>query len=199
MIKAACAAFGFVYLHPFYDGNGRIHRFLIHDILTRTGFVDDGMILPVSSVMLKDLEGYMGTLNAFSRPIRDMWNYRRADEGSALMVIEHPGAGPYRFFNADAECHYLSRSVMQSLSADLPEEIAFLENFDRSMERVNQEIDLPQKEMALLIRSAIENEGVVSKNSRKQLVHLPDSVFETIEKVVSNECGLGRGSHVPPT
>ncbi len=27
---AAAAAFGFVFIHPFEDGNGRIHRFLIH-------------------------------------------------------------------------------------------------------------------------------------------------------------------------
>ncbi|MHB1678497.1 MAG: Fic family protein [Sulfuriferula sp.] len=25
LIKAACAAFGFMYLHPFIDGNGHLH------------------------------------------------------------------------------------------------------------------------------------------------------------------------------
>ena len=32
LVKAAAAAFGFVYLHPFMDGNGRLHRFLIHHV-----------------------------------------------------------------------------------------------------------------------------------------------------------------------
>jgi Fic family protein len=27
-LKIACSAFGFVYLHPFMDGNGRLHRFM---------------------------------------------------------------------------------------------------------------------------------------------------------------------------
>jgi len=190
VIKAACGAFGFVYLHPFYDGNGRIHRFLIHKILTQSGFVGDGVILPVSSVMLKDIESYLAVLNTFSKPVRDMWNYERIDAQSAPRITEHPGSTPYRFFDADIECDYLSQSIMHSLSADLPNEIAFLEKFDRSMEGLNQEIDLPQKDMSLLIRCAIENDGTVSKNRRKQFSHFPEDIFETIEKVVSEECGL---------
>src|SRR5262249_4302449 len=30
VLKAAATAFGFVYIHPFQDGNGRLHRCLIH-------------------------------------------------------------------------------------------------------------------------------------------------------------------------
>src|SRR5690606_3628394 len=38
VIAAAVVAFSFVYIHPFEDGNGRLHRFLIHYILARLGF-----------------------------------------------------------------------------------------------------------------------------------------------------------------
>jgi Fic/DOC family protein len=33
VIAAAILAFGFIYVHPFEDGNGRIHRYLIHHVL----------------------------------------------------------------------------------------------------------------------------------------------------------------------
>jgi len=33
VIAAAILAFGLVYVHPFVDGNGRIHRYLIHHVL----------------------------------------------------------------------------------------------------------------------------------------------------------------------
>jgi Fic family protein len=35
ILAAAIIAFGFVFIHPFVDGNGRIHRFLIHPELIR--------------------------------------------------------------------------------------------------------------------------------------------------------------------
>ena len=33
VLQAAATAFGFVYIHPFQDGNGRMHRCLIHHVL----------------------------------------------------------------------------------------------------------------------------------------------------------------------
>ena len=38
VIAAAVLAFGFVYIHPFEDRNGRIHRYLIHHVLARRAF-----------------------------------------------------------------------------------------------------------------------------------------------------------------
>ena len=38
VLHAAVIAYGFVFMHPFEDGNGRIHRFLIHNVLARRGF-----------------------------------------------------------------------------------------------------------------------------------------------------------------
>jgi Fic family protein len=51
IIRAALIAFGFVFIHPFEDGNGRLHRFLIHDMLVRDGVVPDGLIIPLSAHM----------------------------------------------------------------------------------------------------------------------------------------------------
>lgn len=37
VMRSAVASFGFVYIHPLADGNGRVHRFLINDVLRRDG------------------------------------------------------------------------------------------------------------------------------------------------------------------
>jgi len=37
VVIAAAAAFGFVYVHAFSDGNGRLHRWLIHHVLAAAG------------------------------------------------------------------------------------------------------------------------------------------------------------------
>jgi Fic family protein len=42
-MRSAIAAFGLVFIHPLADGNGRVHRFLINDILRRDGVVKDPM------------------------------------------------------------------------------------------------------------------------------------------------------------
>lgn len=37
VLHAALVGYGFVFVHPFGDGNGRIHRLLIHNVLARRG------------------------------------------------------------------------------------------------------------------------------------------------------------------
>ncbi len=40
--------FGFVFLHPFEDGNGRLHRYLIHHVLSARQFTppfDSGFVI----------------------------------------------------------------------------------------------------------------------------------------------------------
>jgi len=34
VLTAALIAFGFVFIHPFVDGNGRLHRYLIHHLIS---------------------------------------------------------------------------------------------------------------------------------------------------------------------
>ena len=58
VLKAAASAFGFVYIHPFQDGNGRMHRCLIHHVLAERKFTPPGMVFPVSSVMLDRIDDY---------------------------------------------------------------------------------------------------------------------------------------------
>ena len=58
VLKAAATASGFVYVHPFQDGNGRMHRCLIHYVLAERKFTPPGMVVPVSSVMLDRIDDY---------------------------------------------------------------------------------------------------------------------------------------------
>ena len=62
VIAAAILAFGFVYIHPFEDGNGRIHRYLIHHILSKRGFNPPQLVFPVSAAILDRIEDYRGVL-----------------------------------------------------------------------------------------------------------------------------------------
>jgi hypothetical protein len=66
VLQAAATAFGFVYAHPYQDGNGRLHRCLIHHVLAERKFTPPGMVFPVSSVMLDRIDDYRATLQGHS-------------------------------------------------------------------------------------------------------------------------------------
>ena len=58
VLTASNIAFGFVFMHPFVDGNGRIHRYLIHHLLAIMKYTPQGIIFPVSAAILEKLDDY---------------------------------------------------------------------------------------------------------------------------------------------
>jgi Fic family protein len=66
VLAAAALAFGFVYIHPFEDGNGRLHRYLIHHVLAERGFNPPGMVFPVSAAILDRIVDYRKILESYS-------------------------------------------------------------------------------------------------------------------------------------
>jgi len=73
LVCAGIISFGFVLIHPFMDGNGRLSRFLIHQALCRAGALDNGLLLPVSVAMKHQELRYLEALQSFSRPVREFW------------------------------------------------------------------------------------------------------------------------------
>jgi Fic family protein len=61
---AAAIAFGFVFIHPFVDGNGRLHRYIIHHVLAKKEFTKQGVIFPVSASILDHINDYKTVLES---------------------------------------------------------------------------------------------------------------------------------------
>ena len=76
VVAAAAVAFGFVYIHPFEDGNGRLHRWLIHHVLARAGFNPPGLVFPVSAAILRQVAEYRRVLGCYSRPLLNLIEWR---------------------------------------------------------------------------------------------------------------------------
>lgn len=182
LVKAACAAFGFVYLHPFMDGNGRLHRFLIQHVLARSGLMGPEIVIPVSAVIEKNIPSYVAVLTAFSRPVTALWDYRKGDPEP--IFLSEPGSRAYRFFVADREVAFLHDMIKQAVQEEIPRELAWLQGYDLAFSILNNELDLPQKDLSALIRMIQSNQGVLSTKRRKQYYHLPVSVLDRLEEVV---------------
>jgi len=188
LVKAACAAFGLVYLHPFMDGNGRLHRFMIHHILASA--LGQGLLIPVSAVILKHIPDYHAVLAGFSGPVTALWDYRRGDIEPS--IIDSPGGRPYRFFEADREVRFLHDMILLAVREEIPNELAWLKGYDEAFARLDSELDLPRKDLSALIRMAQSQGGKLSVNRRRQYAHLPDAVLDRIEEVVGSVFNLVR-------
>lgn len=163
VILASCIAFGFVFIHPFMDGNGRIHRYLIHEMLAKAGFTPRGIILPVSAVILANLDDYISALEAFSKPIRAMTTYNPD-------IPDAPATGNdavyFRYFDATPQAEFLYRALARTVEEDLEKEIDYLLGFDRAYTALNGMLDWPDHSLELFIRVVRQNDGALSNNKQ---------------------------------
>lgn len=183
LIAAGTASFGFVYLHPFMDGNGRLSRFLVHQQLIRSGVLPKGHILPVSAAMLQHERDYLRALEAFSAPCRELWETMQIDDGQYDFLF-HGTADLYRYWDATTQCEFLYEMVKEAVSTYLPEEIRFLETYDGIYRVLNASFDVVQKDLDVLVAAAIQS-GRVSLNLRKKYRYkVPEALFDTLQSLL---------------
>ena len=124
VIAAAVLAFGFVYVHPFEDGNGRIHRYLIHHVLAQRGFNPAGVVFPVSAAILERINEYRAVLEDYSRRLLPLIQWEPTADGNVKVLNDT--ADYYRFFDATPHAEFLYSRVKKTIEEDLPRETDFL-------------------------------------------------------------------------
>jgi hypothetical protein len=164
VVAAAAVAFGFVYIHPFEDGNGRLHRWLIHHVLARAGFNPPGLVFPVSAAILRQVSEYRRVLESYSRPLLRLIEWRSTPSGNVDVLNET--ADYYRYFDATRHAEFLYACVEQTVEHDLVEEVRFLRAYDAFVSRVGTLVDMPQAKVELLWRFLQQNEGKLSTRAR---------------------------------
>lgn len=187
VVAASVVSFGFVFIHPFMDGNGRLSRFLFHHALCRSGKLEKGLLLPVSVAMKRNEDDYLETLQGFSKPARERWSVRWIDEDDYDMRFNgHPAI--YRYWNATSCVEFGFRMAEQALEVDLRSETRFLARYDRIVKEIDERFDVRGSDLATLVVSALDNGGKVSKRRRKQFEgRVPESVFDCIEELTARQ------------
>lgn len=180
---AAAASFGFVFIHPFEDGNGRIHRFLVHQELASSGFTPQQILFPVSAVMMRDRKRYDEVLEGFSQSISPYIDYEMHQDGS--LVVNNQTAHLYKFWDATAFAEYLYECVAETIRTDLKEEIGFLRVFDGAIRATMEIVDMPDRRASLLVRLILQNNGRLSQTKRSTFPELKDEEISAIEEAVA--------------
>ena len=185
VICAAVIAFGFVFIHPFEDGNGRIHRFLIHHILTLGGFVPKGVVLPVSATMLRRLIDYDKALEGFSKPLIQVLEGKYDLSSQGQLKVHGDTAVHYRYIDYTEITEYLFSCISETIQSDFKHELDYLLAYDEVKKRIQFVVDMPDRLIDLFINLVIQNNGKLSKKKKDKHFSMlsEDEVLEMEELI----------------
>ena len=183
VLQAAATAFGFVYVHPFQDGNGRLHRCLIHHVLAERKFTPAGMVFPVSSVMLDQIDRYRETLRTHSGPLMNLMEWRPTQERNVEVLNDT--ADLYRYFDCTGAAEFLYECVERTVERDLPQEIDYLRRHDEAVRRIMGIIEMPDRLAESLVVFIRQNEGRLGKKRREaEFSKLTDKELSAVEAII---------------
>jgi len=189
LLRAAALSFGFVYVHPLTDGNGRISRFLINDVLRRDAALPEPFVLPVSAVISRGMRGYDRTLEIFSKPLMRHYakGYRfgesvRYEDGftSTFHFDAYDDAEPaWRYPDLTDHVEYLGEVVRTTVDVEMREEARQMRAYRSARLAVNDIIEGPTEDLDRIVRSVRENDWAISNKLLKEFPRLGDEDVAT--------------------
>ncbi|MBK4770445.1 MAG: Fic family protein [Pantoea sp. Morm] len=195
LARAGVIAFGFVYIHPMRDGNGRIHRFLINDTLNRDGAIPDGVILPVSATITSSMDfrvGYDRTLDLFSKKLMRRYagcyrfgELKTYDDGtrSNFIFSDYEDARfAWRYPDLTEHVLYTGRVIEHTVRTEMADEARVLVLFQRAQQQLKEVVEMPDHDASRIIRSLKENGWQVSGKLKKNFPLFEDDV--TSQRIV---------------
>ena len=199
VMRSAVAAFGFVYIHPLADGNGRVHRFLINDILRRDGAVKDPMILPVSSLITSDhteRHAYDRILDEISRPLMQSLagfyefapTHITYPDGICSNFVFHgddSARHTWRLLDLTRHVIYLAHVIDSTIREDMREESRYLRSHTQARTAIKDIVEMPDMQIDRIIRSAESNPGKLSNVLAKEIPILEEpGVWDAIVNAI---------------
>ena len=199
VMRSTVGAFGFVYIHPLADGNGRVHRFLINDILRRDAAVKDPLILPVSSMIASEpaeRRSYARILDQISLPlmqsmtglyhfasdytsypdgVRSNFNFRGTEQARPV----------WRHLDLTSHAIYLAHVINRTICDDMRNESVHLRNHAIARAAIKEIIEIPDMQIDRLIRSVEANPGKLSNVLSKEMPALAEAgVWDAVVQAI---------------
>ena len=204
IMRAAVLSFAFVYIHPLADGNGRVHRFLVNDLLYRDGILSEPMILPISSAISDSTQhrrDYDKILDTVSKPLMAQligeYQFETTqifEDGikSNLYLGNVDNALPiWRFLDLTPHVLYLAKLVSRVIQDDLYQESHYLYQHNQARDAIKELMDMPNDYADRIIRSIRDNQGERSQKLVKEMPFLADDtlwqqLFKAVTKAFKN-------------
>lgn len=205
-MRSAVAAFGFIYVHPLADGNGRVHRFLVNDLLRRDGAIPDPVILPISAVITADVgerRSYDRVLDQVSGPLLSavreqirfsptrttypdgvVSNFSFSGVQDARPLWSYPDLSPHVTF--------LANLVRRTLTEQMREQSRYLRKHTRARSALKEVVEMPDPQADRVLRSIQSNRAQLSNVLAKEMPVLAQpgvwqQVVETVSRVFDED------------
>ena len=151
LVASALIAYLFNFIHPFSDGNGRIHRFLAHYALAKREFGAEGLILPISAIILDRPHEYDRSLESFSHRLLEHVDYELDDR--LRMTVKNETIDFYRYIDATCLVEIFYDFARETIQTALPAEIDHLRRHDECRLQMREVVDLPDRIAELFIKT----------------------------------------------
>lgn len=199
VVRAAVASFGFVFIHPLADGNGRISRFLVNDTLRRDGVMPEPFILPISAAITSSAvrrAEYDRILERYSRPLMSAFRdsvdfshkrvaYADGIESDFIFNAYDEAAPFWRYPDLTEQSEYLFAIIRHTLEHEMHHQAAFQRAWYRTREAVKELVEGPDDHIDRIIRS-IRQHGRVSGKLMKEFPILAQAdLASELEHVVT--------------
>ena len=180
VLTAAIIAFGFVFIHPFYDGNGRLHRYLINHILARMKFTQQGVVFPVSASILDHIDDYRIVLEEYSHPVMELIDWEVTPDHNVNVL--NATLDYYRYFDATRQAEFLFDCVLDTTQRIIPEEVSYIYKYDEFKRFIDNQFEMPDKLVSMLVRFLEQNNGSLSNRAKAiEFAKLKDKEIKEIE------------------
>lgn len=201
VMRSAVAAFGFVYMHPLADGNGRVHRFLINDVLRRDGAVAAPMVLPVSSLIgnhAADRLAYDDILDTVSAPLiqalagqyafdQEQTVYADGIRSNFVFSGNDVARPVWRYLDLTPHVMYLANVLERTIKEDMREESRYLRSHGLARSAIKDIIEMPDAQVDRVIRSVQANQGRLTNVLRDEIPALVEpKVWNAIVQVTTD-------------
>ncbi len=198
IIRAAVASFGFVFIHPMADGNGRLSRFLINDTLRRDAAVPAPLLLPVSSTINKSAASrtaYDKILEAYSRPLMAKtsddirFGNRTTYPDGVVSDFEFSGSDTlrpaWRYPDLTEQSEYLFHIVHETIEYEMRHQIQSHRAYVEARDKIKDFLEGPDDHLDRIMRSIERNDGQVDNKLTNEFPILSTpTISEPIQEII---------------
>ncbi len=163
VLVASTLAFGFVFIHPFVDGNGRLHRYIIHHILAKMNYTQQGIIFPISASILNHIKDYSAVLQLYSHSVLEHIKWKPSKDYNVEVLNET--IDYYRYFDVTRQAEFLYDCVQDTIENIIPQEVDYMAKYDVFKNYIDEVYEMPDDIVSLLVRFLEQGSGKLSKRA----------------------------------